>query len=148
MLGDGVTTPSHCLIEMPAVRIVRGHFAQLCMLFCSSVNTTSVGLFSAVGDEAPLVLKRDIIVVIALLSRSRLPHTMSDRWKSLLRTAADRRRSTACCEAPSLACSRVEPHTTSYNDGVHCLNTYEKKFEQERLSPEGVEDDRQPCCNA
>ena len=33
-VGDGVTTPSHCLFEMPVVRIVRGHFAQLCMLFC------------------------------------------------------------------------------------------------------------------
>ena len=37
-VGDGVTTPSHCLFEMPAIRIVRGHFAQLCMIFCSSVN--------------------------------------------------------------------------------------------------------------
>ena len=34
---------------------------------------------------------------------------------------------------PSLARSRVEPHTTSYNHSVLCLNTYEKKFEQERL---------------
>ena len=51
---------------------------------------------------------------------------MSDRWKSILRTAADRRRSTACCEAPSLARSRVEPHTTSYTHGVLCLNTFEK----------------------
>ena len=40
-VGDGVTTPSHSLFEMPAIRIARSHFAQLCMLFCSSVNTTS-----------------------------------------------------------------------------------------------------------
>ena len=46
-VGDGVTTPSHCLFEMPAIRNVRNHFAQLCILFCSSVNTTSAGLFSA-----------------------------------------------------------------------------------------------------
>ena len=46
-VGDGVTTPFHCLFEMPAIRIVHGHFAQLCMLFCSSINTTSAGLFSA-----------------------------------------------------------------------------------------------------
>ena len=46
-VGDGVTTPSHCLFGMPAIKIVHGHFAQLCILFCSSVNTTSAELFSA-----------------------------------------------------------------------------------------------------
>ena len=60
-VGDGVTTPSYCLFEMPVVRIVRGHFAQLCMLFYSSINTHVV--FS-VGDEALLLLKRDTIVVL------------------------------------------------------------------------------------
>ena len=63
-VGDGVATPSHCLFEMSTIRIVRSHFAQMCMLFCSSVNTTSVGLFFSDEDEAPLVLKRDIIVVV------------------------------------------------------------------------------------
>ena len=57
-VDDGVTTSSHCLCEMPAIRIVRSHFAQLCMLFCSSVNTTSAGLFSAL-EMRPLLFSNE-----------------------------------------------------------------------------------------
>ena len=70
---------------------------------------------------------------IALLSRSRLPYTMSDWWKSPLRTAADRRRSTACCEAPSLA-AVASNHTQLHAIMASFASTLTKKSLSKRGS--------------
>ena len=138
-VGDGVTTlPTACLRCQPSGLCT----AILHSCACSSAPQSTPRPRDCFQRwRGPSCSQTRHNRRIALLSPSRLPHTMSDRWKSTLRTAADRGRSTACCEAPSLARSRVEPHKTSFTHGVLCLNTYEKKFEQERLVVETLEDE-------